>query len=55
LYDDVDNCNALQGGLIIAEDNSDGEHTLKRGDDTLRSVDDSRTLIAQQISEVFGE
>jgi hypothetical protein len=27
---DVDHCSALQGGLIITEDNSDGEQALKK-------------------------
>jgi hypothetical protein len=36
LYVDVDNCSTLWGGLIMAEDNYDGEQTLKRGDDTYK-------------------
>jgi hypothetical protein len=36
LYDDVDNCNALLGGLVMEDDNSDGEHTLKRGKDAYK-------------------
>jgi hypothetical protein len=31
---DIDNCSALRGSLIMEDENSDGEHTLKRGDDT---------------------
>jgi hypothetical protein len=30
----VDDCSSLGGMLIIAGDHSDGEKTLKRGDDT---------------------
>jgi hypothetical protein len=33
LYVDVDNCSALQGGLIMEDENFVGEHTLKRGKD----------------------
>jgi hypothetical protein len=33
LYVDVDNYSALWGGLIMADDNYDGEHALKRGED----------------------
>jgi hypothetical protein len=33
----VDDCSALRGVLIMAEDNSDGEQTLKRGDDTYKN------------------
>ena len=31
---DVDDYSALQRGLIMVEENFDGEHTLKGGDDT---------------------
>jgi hypothetical protein len=34
LYVGVDEWSALRGMLIIEEDNSDGENTLKRGDGT---------------------
>jgi hypothetical protein len=36
MYADVDNCSTLQGGLMMEDDNSDGENTLKRGDDTCK-------------------
>ena len=34
VYVDVDNCSALRVGLIMIDDNYDGEHTLKRDDET---------------------